>query len=237
MQKTKGKNNAQSLLGVYKILSDNYIRKILDEVHPSYAFPMFSFIFEELCNSGDIDEFRSYNHNLLVALDGTQYYPSQAIQCDCCSQTKHKDKDGNDVSITYSHKVVIPVIVKPGKNKVISLIPELITPQDGHDKQDCENAAAKRWIRTYGPKLKQPGTTLTGDDLYWRRRNPGRWKNTSLFYANQRQGERTATETRETYSIMTQPGRVVKTFVPGPLSPVKTLLQNKYKGLCAKSQT
>lgn len=31
MQKTKGKNNAQSLFGVYKILSDNYIRKVLDE--------------------------------------------------------------------------------------------------------------------------------------------------------------------------------------------------------------
>jgi hypothetical protein len=170
MQKTKGKNNAQSLFGVYKILSDNYIRKVLDEVHPSYVFPLFSFIFEGLRNSGDIDEFRSYNHNLLIALDGTQYHSSQAIQCDRCSQTNHKDKDkdkdGNDVGITYSHKVVTPVIVNPGENKVISLIPEFITPQDGHDKQDCENAAAKRWIQTHGAKFKELGTTLTGDDLY-----------------------------------------------------------------------
>lgn len=166
MQKTKGKNNAQSLFGVYKILSDNHIRKLMDGVHPSYAFPMFSFIFDGLCQSGDIDEFRSYNDNLLVALDGTQYHSSQTIQCDGCNQANHKDKDGNDVGITYSHKVITPVIVKPGENKVISLIPEFITPQDGHDKQDCENAAAKRWIRAYGPKLKELGTTLTGDDLY-----------------------------------------------------------------------
>lgn len=166
MQKTKGKNNAQSLFGVYKILSDNYIRKILDEVHPSYVFPMLSFIFDGLCQSGDINEFRSYNLNLLAALDATQYHSSQVIQCDCCSQANHKDKDGNDVGITYSHKVITPVIVKPGEKKVISLIPEFITPQDGHNKQDCENAAAKRWIRTYGHKFKELGTTLTGDDLY-----------------------------------------------------------------------
>ena len=166
MQKTKGKNNAQSLFGVYKILSDNHIRKLMDDVHPSYVFPMFSFIFDRLCQGGDINEFRSYNDNLLVALDATDYYSSQAIQCDCCNQAHHKDKDGNDLGTTYSHKVVTPVIVKPGENKVISLIPEFVTPQDGHDKQDCENTAAKRWIRTHGPKLKKLGTTLTGDDAY-----------------------------------------------------------------------
>jgi hypothetical protein len=160
MQKAKGKNNAQSLFGVYKILSDNHIRKLLDNVHPNYVFPMFSFIFDGLCSSGHIDQFRSYNDNLLIALDGTQYHSSQAIHCDSCSQTRQNG------SITYSHSVVTPVIVKPGNNKVIALIPEFITPQDGHHKQDCENAAAKRWIRTYGPKLKELGTTLTGDDLY-----------------------------------------------------------------------
>ena len=161
MQKTKGKNNAQSLFGVYKILSDNHIRQLLDDVHTSYVFPMFSFIFDGLYSNDDIDAFRSFNNNLLVALDGTQYHSSQAIQCDSCSQTHHQNG-----SIPYSHSVVTPVIVKPGKNKVIALIPEFITPQDGHDKQDCENAAAKRWLRTHGARLKELGATLTGDDLY-----------------------------------------------------------------------
>ena len=161
MQKAKGKNNAQSLFGVYKILSDNHIRELLDEVHPAYVFPMFFFILDGLCRSGDIDAFRSYNDNLLIALDGTRHHSSQAIHCDSCSQTHHQNG-----SITYSHHVVTPVIVKPGNNKVIALIPEFITPQDGHDKQDCENAAAKRCIRTYGAKLKELGVTLTGDDLY-----------------------------------------------------------------------
>ncbi|MCP5051499.1 MAG: ISNCY family transposase, partial [bacterium] len=54
----------------------------------------------------------------------------------------------------------------PGNNKVISLIPEFITPQDGHEKQDCENAAAKRWLKANGVWLKQLGVTILGDDLY-----------------------------------------------------------------------
>jgi hypothetical protein len=165
MQKNKGRNNAASLFGIKEILSDNHIRNLLDEVAPSYVYPMFSYIFDELGHWDYLDEFRSYNNNLLAALDGTGYYSSQEIHCDDCSQKRHKNKDGS-VTIIYSHSAVTPVIVKPGSNKVISLIPEYITPQDGHDKQDCENVAAKRWLRANGAKLKQLGVTITGDDLY-----------------------------------------------------------------------
>jgi len=49
---------------------------------------------------------------------------------------------------------------------VLPLEPEFITPQDGHDKQDCENAAAKRWLRQYGSRYRALGVTLLGDDLY-----------------------------------------------------------------------
>ncbi len=45
-------------------------------------------------------------------------------------------------------------------------IPEFITPQDGHDKQDCENAAAKRWIAAHPRDPQDPPVTLLGDDLY-----------------------------------------------------------------------
>jgi hypothetical protein len=165
MQKNKGQNNAASLFGIKEILSDNHIRNLLDAVAPSYVSPMFSYIFDELNNCGYLDEFRSYNNNLLVALDGTGYFSSQAIHCDDCSQTHQENKEGT-TTIIYSHSAVTPVIIKPGSHKVISLIPEFITPQDGHDKQDCENAASKRWLRANGAKLKQLGVTITGDDLY-----------------------------------------------------------------------
>jgi len=162
MQDTKGKNNAQSLFGIKEILSDNHIRNLLDAVSPDFVFPVFSYIFDVLNKSGYLDEkFRSFNNNILIALDGTQYFSSKSIHCDNCNSKEHKNG-----SVTYFHSVVTPVIVKPGNNRVIALAPEFIIPQDGHDKQDCENAAAKRWIESNGPWLKKLGVTLTADDLY-----------------------------------------------------------------------
>ena len=74
-----------------------------------------------------------------------------------------KHKDG---SITYYHSALTPVIVAPGRSEVIALAPEFILPQDGHEKQDCENAAAKRWLQNRGEKYSCMGVTVLGDDLY-----------------------------------------------------------------------
>lgn len=161
MQKNKGVNNAQSLFAVQKIPSDNHIRDILDGVQPQTVFPVFHFITEKANAFGYLDSFRSYHDNLLCALDGTQYFSSKTIHCENCSTKEHKDG-----SITYSHTAITPVFIKPGCNKVITLPPEFITPQDGHEKQDCENTAAKRWLNQFGPLYKALGITIVGDDLY-----------------------------------------------------------------------
>jgi hypothetical protein len=49
---------------------------------------------------------------------------------------------------------------------VIALEPEFIVPQDGHEKQDCEQAAAKRWINAHAEQYAGKNVTLSGDDLY-----------------------------------------------------------------------
>ena len=46
--------------------------------------------------------------------------------------------------------------------------PEFVIPQDGHDKQDCETAATKRWLNKYGSFYQDWGITILGDDLYSR---------------------------------------------------------------------
>ncbi len=112
----------------------------MDAVSPSYVFPMFQTILDGLPCYGYLSDFRSYSDNLLVALDGTEYFSSNKICCADCSQTHY----GNG-SVRYSHNVITPVLIKPGNDKVISLQPEFIIPQDGHKKQDSETAAAKRW--------------------------------------------------------------------------------------------
>ncbi len=163
MLKNKGKSNAQTLFEMDKIPCDNHIRDLMDEVEPSYAYPVFDYILNGIRQSGHLDAFRSYNDNLLCALDGTQYFSSKKIHCQNCSTKEHENG-----TTTYFHTAITPVFVAPGQNRVISLPPEFITPQDGHNKQDCENAAAKRWINRYGPVYKELGITVLGDDLYCR---------------------------------------------------------------------
>jgi hypothetical protein len=68
----------------------------------------------------------------------------------------------------YYHSVLTPVIVQPGNEQVLSLEPEFITPQDGHEKQDCEIQAAKRWLEKHGDFYAKRGVTILGDDLYSR---------------------------------------------------------------------
>jgi hypothetical protein len=93
----------------------------------------------------------------------TYFFSSNKIHCQNCSTKEHKNR-----TTTYSHSAITPVFVVPGQGKVISLPPEFITPQDGHNKQDCENAAAKRWITQHAPVYGALGITILGDDLYCR---------------------------------------------------------------------
>lgn len=161
MQQNKGKSNAQSLFGVHQIMSATRIRDLLDPVPPDCVFPVFTYIFDTLNQMGRLETFRSYKENFLCALDGVQFFSSNKIHCKQCSQ-KHQKKG----EITYSHSAVSAVIVSPGHDKVISLPPAFITPQDGEEKQDCEINAAKRLIAQYADRYKELGMTILGDDLY-----------------------------------------------------------------------
>ena len=163
MKKAKGKSNAKTLFRIKEIPTDNHIRDILDEVPPDMLSPIFDTMFSVLKENNFLDSFRSFNQNLLIALDGTEYFSSKKLHCDNCSTTTHKNG-----KITYHHTAILPAIVAQGQNKVISLYPEFITPQDGHDKQDCETAAAKRWVDKNAKRLSPLGVTILGDDLYSR---------------------------------------------------------------------
>ncbi len=162
MQELSGDNNAKSLFQVDNIPSDNQIRNILDPISPENVAPMFDFVFDGLKSMGFFEHYRSINKNILIALDGVNYFSSQKISCEQCN-TRHHTSTGKT---TYLHSAITPVIVAPGNPHVISLAPEFITPQDGHDKQDCEHTASKRWLLKHIHKYKDLGITILGDDLY-----------------------------------------------------------------------
>ena len=160
MEGSKGKSNAQSLFGVHEILSDNHIRDLLDPVKSEQMFPIFEEILQVLEQQGELKSFRSFADTLLLAMDGTDYFSSSQIHCPHCSTRTLKSGETH-----YFHSVLTPVIVAPGQAQVIPLVPEFVMPQDGHDKQDCENAAAKRWLQ-YGQRYSALDVTILDDDLY-----------------------------------------------------------------------
>lgn len=161
LEVTKGCSNARSLFGMTQTPSDNHIRNLLDPVAPKTVFPVFAYAVDALHGLGHLEPYRSINGDLLLAMDGTRYFSSSKIHCDQCNVTEHENG-----TVTYSHTVLTPVIVAPGNPRVIPLEPEFVTPQDGHEKQDCENAAAKRWLSVYGARYRALGVTVLGDDLY-----------------------------------------------------------------------
>lgn len=161
MQQARGHHNAQSFFHVQQIPCDNQIRQRLDPIPPETLFPVYDQIYDTLREHGILQGFRGVHDSTLIALDGTWYHASQKIHCPCCSTREHKSGE-----ITYYHSAVTPVIVAPGHSEVIALRPQFITPQDGHTKQDCEIAAAKRWLDQNATRYLCGPVTLLGDDLY-----------------------------------------------------------------------
>jgi hypothetical protein len=101
------------------------------------------------------------DHQLLIALDGTQYFSSQALHGPNCLTRQLS----NGHTLSY-HPAITPVIVAPGPSQVVAFAPEYIMPQDGHAKQAWEQAAGKRWMTQHAAPLAPHHVTLRGDDLY-----------------------------------------------------------------------
>ena len=163
MKRHKGRCNAESLFELINIPSDSQIRVLLDGVEPEYVKGIFGDVFESLEQAKVFEGMRSHGNSLLIALDGTEYFSSQKIHCECCSQRELRNG-----KINYFHSVLTPVVVQAGNEHVIALEPEFITPQDGNEKPDCEIEAGKRWVSQYGDFYAKRNVTILGDDLFSR---------------------------------------------------------------------
>ena len=164
MAESKGQSNAQTLFQIENIPCDNHIRDTLDDVAPEELYPLYDEIVEGLREAGTLSAFQTLGGTTPIALDGTWYFSSQDIHCDQCTKIEHSHGE-----ITYYHSAITPVIVAPGQKHAIALRPEFIVPQDGHDKQDCETAAAKRWLDKEAARYLaglNHNVTYLGDDLY-----------------------------------------------------------------------
>lgn len=156
-----GRSNCESLFGLRQIPSDNHIRAMLDPAEPASLAPVFDAVLAELALSGGLDTFRQADGHVLVALDGTEYFRSNKLHCPQCSKRLRSNGETE-----YFHAMLGATLVAPGHNHVVPLQPEFITPQDGADKQDCENRAAHRWLATHGRDHAHLKPVYLGDDLF-----------------------------------------------------------------------
>jgi hypothetical protein len=164
-----GRSNCESLFGISKIPSDNHIRDMLDAASPALLHPVFAEAVDLLERTqGGLDDFRRLGGHVLIALDGTEYHCSKTIRCAHCSTRLRGKKEGGKGEMEYFHAMLGATLVAPGHDKVIPLQPEFIILQDGKEKQDCENAAAKRWLAAHGEHYAKLRPIYLGDDLFSR---------------------------------------------------------------------
>jgi hypothetical protein len=161
LEKGQGRSNCQSLFGIEKIPSDNYIRDMLDEADPALLAPCFRQLEELLAEPPLREAFGRLGGRTLVALDGTEFFCSQKLGCPHCLTRKRSSG-----KVESYHSMLAATVVAPGHSKIVPLMPEFIAPQDGAEKQDCERNAAKRWLDKHHARLAPLQPIYLGDDLF-----------------------------------------------------------------------
>jgi hypothetical protein len=160
MQRQRGQHNVQSLFGVARIPSDSQLRNLLDPVDPAGLRTPFWEIYAQLEAAGHLDGYSGVGGTRLISLDGSQYFSSEKVKCPNCRVTMREEAPH------YAHGVLLAVVSAPEQEAVICLAPEFIRPQDGHEKQDCEQQAIKRWVKRNAARFAPGSVTILTDDLH-----------------------------------------------------------------------
>ena len=161
LEEGHGRSNCASLFSIAKNPSDNHIRDMLDPAAPALPRPVFAETIEQLRQiDGGLDMFRRLDGRVLIALDGSEYHCSRKIHCRHCT-TRVRGNGGTE----YFHSILAATLVAPGHDKVIPLEPEFLVPQDGAEKQDCENMAAKRWLAAHAQRYAALDPQFRGGPL------------------------------------------------------------------------
>jgi hypothetical protein len=161
LERGHNSSNCHTLFGMKKIPTDNYIRLLLDPVSPEALQPCFDQVLQQLREREGLKAFQRLGGRTLVALDGTEYFCSQKLSCPQCLTRKRSNG-----KTEHYHAMLAAMIVAPGHNMVLPLMPEFIASQDGAEKQDCERNAAKRWLLAHGERVRGIRPVYLGDALF-----------------------------------------------------------------------
>src|SRR6202795_1145551 len=155
LEKGHGRSNCQSLFGIEKIPSDNYIRDMLDAADPALLAPCFERLEALLVEPPLRQGCGRLGGRTLVAWDGTEFFCSQKLGCPHCLTRRRSNG-----KVESYHSMLAATVVAPGHAKIVPLMPEFIAPQDGAEKQDCERNAGSASI-THGSRRCGPSISAT----------------------------------------------------------------------------
>lgn len=100
MQENQGKNNCRTLFGVETIPSDNQIRNVLDAVPERCLESVYESSVRPLIDEGYVKDFRGVHDQPLVALEGTRFFDSEAINCSgCCTSVQRNGTRNRTVNM------------------------------------------------------------------------------------------------------------------------------------------
>lgn len=152
-------HNLKSLYGIKRAPSDTYMREELDDVEPDSIRECFLTVFEA-AQRGKLFEQYQFLGGYLVLTDGTEIFNSEKISCSNCCKKNHREG-----RITYYHQVLSGVIAHPEQRQVIPLCPEIISMQDGAEKNDCERRATQRFLTALKKEHPRLAVTIVSDAL------------------------------------------------------------------------
>jgi hypothetical protein len=144
--------NLRTVYGLTNIPCDSQMRAILDGVELAFLRAAFRSVFRHLQRGKKLESMTLLDDHYLVSGDGTGFYSSSKVSSPYCLKKTHR----NGVEMYYQ-QMYVAAIVHPDRREVIPFFPEMITRQDGFDKNDCERNAARRFyeaLRREHPHLK-----------------------------------------------------------------------------------
>ena len=137
-------DNLRQIFGITQVPCDTQMRAVLDLLDPKLLQPFFRAATQQLQRGKALKQLAYYQGCYLLSIDGTGSFGSQKISSASCLVKKHKNG-----STTYYQQVLGAALVHPDRKEVIPLMPEMIIPQDGATKNDCERNASKRFMARF----------------------------------------------------------------------------------------
>jgi len=154
-------SNLKTIFSIKNIPSDTQMRAKLDLIDPDLIRPAHNGIFNEIQRGKALEKMQYLEEGYILANDATGYFSSEDIHSPFCLEKKLQN--GKTI---YHLSMQQAALVHPDRREVIPLIPEVISRQDGDNKNDCETNASKRLLTKLHAEHPHLQLVITGDGLY-----------------------------------------------------------------------